>query len=124
MSTMQMDELIGNLQTYELKKIDKVAEEPKNEGYMGLKTDQHDSESDDEEMIMFIQRCGKKDMVVFIGKIALHKSEDEHESDLNQHSKVISTTQTEGTIKETYFVNVPSGFGHELKNSGEQTLKQ
>ncbi|MCD7457642.1 hypothetical protein HAX54_035646 [Datura stramonium] len=36
MSTMQMDELIGNLQTYELKKIDKVAEESKKERNISL----------------------------------------------------------------------------------------
>ncbi|MCD7455207.1 hypothetical protein HAX54_027389 [Datura stramonium] len=59
MSTMQMDELISNLQTYELKKIEKVVEEPKKERNVVLKDAQHDSESYDEEMMMFIRRFKK-----------------------------------------------------------------
>ncbi|MCD7461145.1 hypothetical protein HAX54_045371 [Datura stramonium] len=57
-------------------------------------------------------------MVACIGKIALQESEDEHESDLSQHSKVRSPTQTEGTVKEIDFVNIPSGSRNELKISG------
>ncbi|MCD7459477.1 hypothetical protein HAX54_040985 [Datura stramonium] len=56
MSTMQIDELIGNIQTYELKKIDKVAETPKKECSLVLKATQHDSVLDDEEMMMFVSR--------------------------------------------------------------------
>ncbi|MCD7457298.1 hypothetical protein HAX54_034797 [Datura stramonium] len=238
-STMQMDELIGNLQTYELKKIDKVAEEPKKELNLVLKASQHDSESDDEEMMMFFKgsrnssrrkilkkespkikeeqrrnskkrqqiasrafkkamkatwgetsneesegkevendnldlmvrsnsdssgessevnlsdlktqvhnlskrkmikllfslmdeciltlttfnrgsisfRGGKKGTVDCIRKIALQKSEDEYEIGLNQHSteKVHAPAVT---VKETDFMNVPSGSGHELENPG------
>ncbi|MCE3050253.1 hypothetical protein HAX54_046753, partial [Datura stramonium] len=51
-----MDELIGNLKTYELKKIDKVAEEPKKEHSLNLKAE---SKADDEEMAMFVRRFKK-----------------------------------------------------------------
>ncbi|MCD7466420.1 hypothetical protein HAX54_003117 [Datura stramonium] len=54
MSTMQMDKLIGNLQSYELKKSEKAVEEPKKERSLSLKPE---SESDDEEMAMFVQDC-------------------------------------------------------------------
>ncbi|MCD9561135.1 hypothetical protein HAX54_020109, partial [Datura stramonium] len=67
MSTMYMYELIGNLQIYELKKIDKVVEKPKKERSLGLKVD---SKSDDEEITIFVQRFKK-----FFRKEHLEKKE-------------------------------------------------
>ncbi|MCD7458035.1 hypothetical protein HAX54_036968 [Datura stramonium] len=55
-STMQMDELIRNLQTYERKNIDKVVEESKKERSLSLKIK---LESNDEEMAMFCRRFKK-----------------------------------------------------------------
>ncbi|MCD7453623.1 hypothetical protein HAX54_021566 [Datura stramonium] len=56
MRTMQMDALIGNLQTYKLKKIDKVAEKPKKKRNLILKAD---SKFDNEQMTMFVRRFNK-----------------------------------------------------------------
>ncbi|MCD9558727.1 hypothetical protein HAX54_016302 [Datura stramonium] len=86
-----MDEIIGNLHTYELKKIDKVVEEPKKEHNIILKVD---SQSDDEEM--------------------------EHDIGPNQYSpkKVSALAQTEGTIIETDSLNVITGSRQELENLG------
>ncbi|MCD9642723.1 hypothetical protein HAX54_029631 [Datura stramonium] len=66
MSTMQQDELMGNLQICELKKIDKVAEEPKKERNLA-EVRGRNKKGFNGGSISF--RGGKKGTVVGIGKI-------------------------------------------------------
>lgn len=54
-----MDDLIDNLQIYELKKIDKLIEEPKKERILVLKDAQHGSDTIDEHTTMFMYRFKK-----------------------------------------------------------------
>ncbi|MCD7463889.1 hypothetical protein HAX54_051653 [Datura stramonium] len=60
MGTMQIDELIGNLQTNELKKIDQIKKELKKERSLVLKATKDDSDSNDEDMTMFVCREEQK----------------------------------------------------------------
>lgn len=60
MNEISLDELIGNLQTYELRKSAQVKEESKKDRGIALKALESDnSEMDDEELAMFTRRFKK-----------------------------------------------------------------
>jgi len=54
MNKISLDELIGNLQTYELRRNSQVKEETKRDGVLTLKAlEEDDSDLDEEVMAMF-----------------------------------------------------------------------
>ncbi|MCD9641632.1 hypothetical protein HAX54_027947 [Datura stramonium] len=87
MSTMKMDELIGNLQTYELKKIDKVAEEPKKERNLILKDAQHDLESDDVRSKELEREDGENDNLDLMARSDTDSDNDSTEAEVSGSNK-------------------------------------
>ena len=53
MNKISLDELIGNLQTYELRRNSQLKEETKRDRSLALKALEKDSDRDEEDMAMF-----------------------------------------------------------------------